>query len=148
MSAPRLTPDELAKELWGAYLDAAKISGSALLSGEKCPEQDKAELYKIACNVLVGIGSAYSEITGEWPIFEAPHAALLQSTADHIPDAGKMVAAMPVGELTHLKGVDAGPPVEWVDLVTRGYVSKNELLIMEKDAVRYPTQKENTNAMP
>jgi len=25
---------------------------------------------------------------------------------------------------------------EWVDLVTRGYVSKNELLIMEKDAVR------------
>ena len=26
--------------------------------------------------------------------------ALLQSTADHIPDAGKMVAALPVGELT------------------------------------------------
>lgn len=45
--------------------------------------------------------------TGSEPVTRYPladelegFAAFLQSTPDHIPDAGKMVAAMPVGELT------------------------------------------------
>lgn len=38
---------------------------------------------------------------GDWVKFDDV-AALLQSPADHIPDAGKMVAALPVGDMPYL----------------------------------------------
>ena len=77
----RGTADEQAKDLWELYLKAAKISGSSLLANEPCPESDKAALYRIACDVLNGIGCVYYDITGEWPNLNAPHkaAALLEA---------------------------------------------------------------------
>ena len=42
----------------------------------------------------------------------------------------------------NLKGVDAGPLSEWVDLVKRGYVPKDELLIRASDAARVVAQSE------
>jgi len=55
------------------------------------------ELEEVIADLLMYAGdNGYSHIDYADTMRHA--AALLQSTADHIPDAGKMVAAMPVGE--------------------------------------------------
>jgi len=54
-------------ELDIAYEHAAKISGSALLAGEKCPDGDKAALYQISCELLNSIGYARSIMAAPQP---------------------------------------------------------------------------------
>lgn len=80
-----LINDDMAAELWRLYLLAGKISGSALLAGERCPTSDKAALYEIACTVLNGIGGVYSDVTGSWPNLEAPHKAVRPQQAARVP---------------------------------------------------------------
>lgn len=44
---------EYAQEIAAAaYENAARISGSALLAGERCPAEDKQIIYGLACEVL------------------------------------------------------------------------------------------------
>lgn len=70
------TLDETAKQLLDLYMLAAKISGSALLAGERCPSTDRESLYKIACSVLSGLGCLYFDATGQWPsICDVPNEA-------------------------------------------------------------------------
>jgi len=49
----------------------------------------------------------------------------------------KLAAAEPVNDL---RGIDAGPVSEWVDLVRRGYVKKDECLIAVKDIPKWVEQ--------
>lgn len=49
----------------------------------------------------------------------------------------KKAAAEPVSDL---RGIDAGPLSEWVDLVRRGYVKKDECLIAVKDIPKWVGQ--------
>lgn len=51
---------EIDEELALAESLIAKISGSALLAGEKCHKDDSALLYKIACDALVTVAYARS----------------------------------------------------------------------------------------
>lgn len=58
-SAPTI-PRDVDEELASAESLIAKISGSALLAGEKCHKDDKSLLYKTACDALITVGYARS----------------------------------------------------------------------------------------
>lgn len=45
-----------------------------------------------------------------------------------------------------LRGIDAGPLSEWVDLVRRGYVAKDECLIAVKDVPKWLAQNQPSQA--
>lgn len=49
-------------------------------------------------------------------------------------------AAQPSQAVSDLRGIDAGPLSEWVDLRLRGYVSKDECLIAVKDIPKWVAQ--------
>lgn len=96
----RTTADEMAYDLWELYGKAAKISGSALLAGEKCPASDKAALYRIACELLGGIACVYSDVTGHFPNFEAAHkAAEPAGEAVAVPHGWKLVPLEPTSAM-------------------------------------------------
>lgn len=56
---------EVTDDILLAWQDVATLSGSALLAGEKCKNDDKYALYKVACHALCLLGNVYYELTGE-----------------------------------------------------------------------------------
>lgn len=128
-----MTEDELARLNERGAKAWAGVNAQYLRDGSEPAPSTAGEVdydYQATFNAIadaakMGANGLEISVKTFWQSYRAnARAAILQSTA------------LPVGELTHLKGVDAGPLSEWVDLVKRGYVSKDELLIMEKDAAR------------
>lgn len=77
----------------------------------------------------------------------------LQSVADALTieqlndKVARLMAAQPSQAPTcDLRGIDAGPLSEWVDLVRRGYVAKDECLIAVKDVPKWLAQNQPSQA--
>lgn len=78
----------------------------------------------------------------------------LQSVADALTieqlndKVGRLMAVRPSQAPTcDLRGIDAGPLSEWVDLVRRGYVAKDECLIAVKDVPKWLAQNQPSQAV-
>jgi hypothetical protein len=64
---PPVVVDEGVEVLQDIWRDAAKLTGSALLSGDKHGRSDKERCREIATQILLAAGNAYHELTGRNP---------------------------------------------------------------------------------